>query len=253
MTPVLVTIPFSHYCEKARWGLERAGIRFTEEGHLPLLSRLGTARHGRWSSVPVLVVDGGAIADSTAILQWIGRQGTRFEPYPAAVATEVLALEEDLDLRLGPHTRRVGYAWVFEARPLLVELLDRAPVPAVERALARASLPLMVAYMRRALKIDAAGVARSLGHIDRVFDDVAARLAPGRRYLFGDTSTAADLAFAALAAPVIAPPGYGAPLPPVDRMSAGAQGIVARLRAHPAGAFALRLYAEDRSASRAIG
>ena len=27
----LVTIPISHYCEKARWALERAGIRYREE------------------------------------------------------------------------------------------------------------------------------------------------------------------------------------------------------------------------------
>lgn len=250
MTPVLVTIPFSHYCEKARWGLARAGIRFTEKGHVPVLSRLGTARHGRWSSVPVLVTAEGAIADSTAILQWIGRQDAGFAPYPAPFAADVLALEEDLDLRLGPHTRRVGYAWVFEVRAVMVELLARAPVPAVERALARATLPVMMAFMRRSLKIDVAGVARSLGHIDRVFDDVATRLA-GRRYLCGDAFTAADLTFASLAAPVLAPASYGAPLPAVERLPAAAQAVVARLRAHPAGAFALRLYAEDRSAAPA--
>ena len=34
MTPLrLVTIPISHYCEKARWALERAGIAYREERH----------------------------------------------------------------------------------------------------------------------------------------------------------------------------------------------------------------------------
>jgi glutathione S-transferase len=30
----LITIPISHYCEKARWALERAGIAYREERHI---------------------------------------------------------------------------------------------------------------------------------------------------------------------------------------------------------------------------
>jgi glutathione S-transferase len=30
----LVTIPISHYCEKARWSLERAGLEYREERHV---------------------------------------------------------------------------------------------------------------------------------------------------------------------------------------------------------------------------
>lgn len=36
MKPRLVTIPISHYCEKARWALERAGIDYEERRHLQL-------------------------------------------------------------------------------------------------------------------------------------------------------------------------------------------------------------------------
>src|SRR5258708_6655248 len=65
----LVTIPFSHFCEKARWGLDRAGVRYVEEGHMPGFHRLAVRRTGsRRTSVPVLVVDGRAIGDSTEIL-----------------------------------------------------------------------------------------------------------------------------------------------------------------------------------------
>ena len=31
MTTRLITIAFSHYCEKARWALDRAGIVFEED------------------------------------------------------------------------------------------------------------------------------------------------------------------------------------------------------------------------------
>jgi glutathione S-transferase len=75
---------------------------------------------------------------------------------------------------------------------------------------------------------------------------VAARLEDGRRYLCGDAFTAADLAFAALAAPVIVPPEYGTPLPAPDELPAEMAAGVRAFRAHPAGAFASRLFREER-------
>ena len=82
--------------------------------------------------------------------------------------------------------------------------------------------------------------------VQREFDAVAARLEDGRRYLCGDPFTAADLTFAALAAPAIAPPEYGAPLPAPDEMPAEMAAGVRAFRAHPAGAFACRLFREER-------
>jgi glutathione S-transferase len=79
-----------------------------------------------------------------------------------------------------------------------------------------------------------------------VFDDIAKRASEGRRYLLGDRFTAADLTFAALAAPMLSPPRYGPPLPPPEAMPQRLAREVERLRAHPAGAFANRLYNEER-------
>ena len=36
MTDRLITIGASHYCEKARWAVQRAGLPFREECHPPL-------------------------------------------------------------------------------------------------------------------------------------------------------------------------------------------------------------------------
>ena len=38
--PRLLTIPISHFCEKARWALERAGVDYEEQAHLQLVHRL---------------------------------------------------------------------------------------------------------------------------------------------------------------------------------------------------------------------
>jgi glutathione S-transferase len=80
----------------------------------------------------------------------------------------------------------------------------------------------------------------------RTFDAIAARLGDGRRFLFGDAFTAGDLTFAALAAAVVLPPQYGTPLPQPPELPDALRQGVEEFRAHPAGAFALRLFAEER-------
>ena len=67
----LVTIPISHYCEKARWALDRAGMPYREVPHVQgihhVASRLGVAR----GTVPVLVTHYGAIGESEEIVAWV--------------------------------------------------------------------------------------------------------------------------------------------------------------------------------------
>ena len=54
MTLRLITMGFSHYCEKARWALDRAKLDYVEESHAPLL-HLPTARRFGGRTVPLLV------------------------------------------------------------------------------------------------------------------------------------------------------------------------------------------------------
>jgi glutathione S-transferase len=247
--PTLVTIPFSHYCEKARWALRHARVDFVEEGHLPFASRVATWRHGKWSSVPLLDTGPGAepLADSTDILRWADERAPadrKLYPAEPRLRREVEELEERFDTVLGPHTRRLAYFHVLPARRLIFDMA-RDVVPSFERPALSVLFPLAKFAMIRGLRIDAAGAARSREKIDGEFAFVADRLAGGRRYLVGDRFTAADLTFAALAAPVIVPDAYGAPLPP-DRLPEEGRADVDRLRATPARTFAARIYAEHR-------
>jgi hypothetical protein len=63
----LITIPLSHYCEKARWALDRVALPYREEPHAPLLHRLATQRNDG-GTVPVLVHGSSRFSDSTDIL-----------------------------------------------------------------------------------------------------------------------------------------------------------------------------------------
>jgi glutathione S-transferase len=78
------------------------------------------------------------------------------------------------------------------------------------------------------------------------FDAIAERLADGRPHLCGERFTAADLTFACLATPVLAPPEYGITLPQPNEMPEPLATKVRSFRDHPAGAYAMELYRTSR-------
>lgn len=240
--PRLVTIPYSHYCEKARWALERGGIEFIEETHAPLFAWRGALGAGGKRTVPVLVTDDGVIAESSDVLRWVDAHGRPPEPYFPPELPDVASLVATFDRRLGPATRRVAYFDVLRGDRAYVHELLTTDVPSWEARAVRALGPVIPLAIRRGLKIDEAGVARSKKAIDEVFALVAERLADGRRTLVGDAFTAADLTFAALAAPIVMAPVYADRFGGIARLPASLAAIREAAIATPAGAFALRLY-----------
>jgi glutathione S-transferase len=245
----LVTIPISHFCEKARWALDRAGVAYVEEPHLQLVHILAARRAGGGQTVPVFVsARGEVVGDSTRILRWAdGKVAAERALYPAGeLGEEAAALEAGMDDGLGPD----GRLWMYhETLPVVRELEPwaLAGVPRWERRFFHLTGRFVDRAIRRYLRIDAAAASAALQRVDQLFDDVAQRLSDGRPFLLGDRFTAADLTFAALAAPVLLPERYGSPLPPPEAMPEAMAREVRRLRAHPAGGFAARLYAEERA------
>ena len=100
--------------------------------------------------------------------------------------------------------------------------------------------------MRRALRIERSAADRSRSRIDKVLAQVNERLSQGRSYLVGDSFTAADLTFAALAAPLIVPAEYGVKLPDLEQLSPPLVELVQSYQASAAGQFALRIYGQHR-------
>jgi glutathione S-transferase len=236
----LITIPISHYCEKARWALDRAGVDYVEQPHLQVIHTFHSLRAGGKGTVPVLVAGDEVLAESADIVRWACP-----DLYPSA---EVADLEAHFDSELGPH----GRLWMYHRTLPQKKLVRRyAPtgVPAWERRAMPVFLPLVDFAIRRRFKITDEKAADSRARVLAVFDEVADRLADGRRFLTGDAFTAADLAFGALAAAVLVPEGYGVPLPQPDELREPFADEVRLMREHPAGRFALRLYAEVRPRS----
>jgi glutathione S-transferase len=248
---VLITIPISHYCEKARWALDRAGIEYEERPHLQMLHWVAVKRAGGGRTAPVLVCGDRVMPDSTDILRYADERtdpARRIYPDDPALADDVRALELDFDARLGPEGRRWMYDAMRDRRDLALKYAPTG-VPAWQRRSLPFAMPVVSRVIDRYFDITPDTAARSLDEVRATFDSVAERLAPGGGgYLVGDRFTAADLTFAALAAPIVLPPEYGVPLPRLDELPAPMAAVVRELREHPAGKFALEMFRTERRA-----
>lgn len=244
----LVTIPISHYCEKARWALDRAGMSYREERHVQGIHRFAARRAGGGSTVPVLVTPDGAIGESREILEWVDARTPleqRLFPAEPEARSEVDRLCARFDLELGPKGRRLMYVHIFPQRDLALGFNDNG-VPAWEDRMLRFGWPLFERIIRRALDISPGVEIDDEAAVWRELDYVAQLLADGRPYLCGERFTAADLTFAALSASVVLPLAYGVPLPQPEVLAAPMADLVERMREHPAGRYALALFAKER-------
>lgn len=243
----LITIPMSHYCEKARWGLTHAGLHYVEEGHLKGLHMRAARRYNPAGLLPVLVDGQRVIADSTAILRYLdARLPAHRTLYPQGCAGAVAALEDDFDEDLGVETRRWVYLhWLTLPARTVVRTAAQG-TPRWHAWVGTPLFPLLRVALRHHLNVTAEQVAQGLGIIERRFDQVARRLADGRPHLLGEHFTAADLTFACMAAPILLPAEYGIRLPSPEEAPASAQADLRRFRAHPAGQYALQLFRHHR-------
>lgn len=244
---VLISIGPSHYCEKARWAMDRLGIAYREERHPPLLHLAATVpRRGR--TTPILIASHRVLRDSSDILRFLDEgapPALRLFPEDRRLADEVAELEDRFDEVLGPHVRRWAYAYLLED-----ETLTRAAVTAgvsrLERALFTWAQPLIVRAMKTGMRIDARAGERSLERIETIFREVDARLSDDRRFLVGERFSAADLTLCALAAPILDVPEYGAPLPALETVPGPMREAIMRFRETRTGSYVLRLYREER-------
>ncbi|TMK24771.1 MAG: glutathione S-transferase [Actinobacteria bacterium] len=244
----LITIPISHYCEKARWALERAGIGYREERHVQGVHRLAARRAGGAVTVPVLVTAQGAIGDSAEILLWVDARTApehRLLPDDRSLRAAELEICRRLDDRLGPSGRRLMYVHMLAQRDLAVSFNNQG-VPGWEDRLMRWGWPLAGRMISAVLDIRPGIEVQDEAEVWHEFDFVAERLSDGRPYLSGERFGAADLTFAALSASVVVPPGYGTPLPQPEVMPTAIAAIVRRAREHPAGRHALTLFDSHR-------
>src|SRR4051794_27689152 len=160
--PVLVTIPISHYCEKARWALDRAGVTYEERAHLQVLHWIPVTRAGGKKTAPVLIWGDRVFADSTDIVEEASAKGlpeSSLFPKDPAAAAEVRQLQRDFDANLGPEGRRWMY-YRLRGRSDIAIAYGCTGVPAWQRRALPFAYPVVVRIIDRYLDVTPASATR---------------------------------------------------------------------------------------------
>jgi glutathione S-transferase len=245
--PVLWQFKYSHYNDKARWALDFKGIPHVRRSLLPGPHAPRVLWMTGQKAVPVLVIDGKAIADSTRIIEAVEEMQPDPPLYPrdALDRARALALEEFFDEELGPHIRRT---WFYEIMPDADFTAAQLTMGwgATTRRLYRAAYPVVSTIMRADMRINAAGAAAGRTKVQAALDRVAAELQPSG-YLVGTEFSVADLTAAALLSPVVMPPEF--PYPLITPLPESAARYRASLQTHPAFQWAADIYRKHRGHS----
>lgn len=239
----------SHYCEKARWGLERLGLDYFEERHLQMFHYPRTFLVSRGPNVPVLIDQGRVIKDSTAILKHLDSYADpdrRLYPEDPELRMRVEALEDRFDEVLGVESRRWVYHG-FQWHPVAALRIAGQGVPCHEMALAPVIFPLFLLLVRVLVKPKSRLVEQGLDRVREIVGGTDALLAQGHRYLLGERFTAADLTLACMMAPLILPGNYGIRLPDPEEMPQPAQAVVREFCATDTGVYVRGLFEREKN------
>ena len=232
----LISISYSHYVERVRWVLDLSPLRlmYSEDAHPPGLAMFAVqdVTEGSESSCPVLVLPAGlpddrrnphgeVIHDSNVIVPHLAAMfpGGATDPcgdaglgwlYPKPLEKEIRAYEDHLAEQLGSNVRQYAYTHLLEPEIWAAKSRLGGPISRhcalVEVFIHKLISSQIGKVMRKLMRCYPDRLPACEKSLDDVFADAAKRLGKSK-YLCGDTVTAADITFAALAYPCACPPG----------------------------------------------
>lgn len=215
----LYQMAVSHYCEKIRWALDYKKCKYSTEGLLPGLhiSVIRKVTKSRSTAMPVLVDGEIVIQNSSTIIDYLEKKypSPSLTPLDSQQAIQARDWEAFVDDKIGPHVRRCCYHYMLDEKKLLIPMLAKGG-PWYGRFLLKAIYPKLVLNMRKAMKISPEGFMESKAIIDSAIADIQTHFSGqflnddgSPRFFVGNAFSRADLAFAALMAPIARVKGYG--------------------------------------------
>ena len=210
---VLDSISASHFVEKVRWNMDRAGIDYVENASG---GTLGAFFAGR--TVPRLKIKTGAvrsqIGNSPEILRYLWGANVASEQNDVShlqPTPERLALEKRLD-RHGANLQVWVYNHILKDRALALHLwgANSPTIPAWQRSALRILFPVLKLLIRRSFRITPKNAAKAGHHIEELLTEREATLSDGRASILGgDSLNFTDFELAAMTGLWLQPAGYG--------------------------------------------
>jgi len=183
----LIHMYASPWAERVRWALNYKGLPYEKQNYQPGVDEEAVKKLTGQAQVPVLLVNGTVIPDSTAILNWL----EEYKPQPALMPTsakdraQVMMWEELMDGVLGP-----------QARMLIIGHFLRSNEPELQQG----GRYFAQKYQHSAYAEEHAGLT-----VERILTILKHAL-DGRQYLVADAFTRADVTAASMLLLVNPPP-----------------------------------------------
>jgi glutathione S-transferase len=132
---ILYIFAISHYCEKARWALDRCGIAYQPRFVMPGLNRRIARKLGALNgSLPFMKAGQGVVAGSSAIIDWAEQHRAAGRASLAGDDPEhVRSIEKRLDDVLGGHVRCFYYSDALLNDPASVRPLFTRDLPLTQK------------------------------------------------------------------------------------------------------------------------
>lgn len=247
----LISFSPSADCELGRWILFYHRVDFVEKRHAPPFFlpaiRMNGGKHFPLFVEQKLVLDGvRPIIDHFDALAEADKK-----LIPGAYINDIEASWQSFNAELGSAAVTWAYTNLLPHKDIMVRPLSLG-CPWLERLFVEHCYNIPKNLLWKALKLNKASADRALVVMQKKFSDVDKMLADGRKYLFGERMTLADMAFAVSGAPLVLPSGYGGyqyeqgAIPTLEQFPKELQEIICATRQTPAGKFISRIYADER-------
>ena len=220
----LYQFPISHFSEKVRWALTYKKIDYQTVNLIPGLHVKKLLKLAGRSSVPVLVDNGAVIRNSSDIISYLDNtyQDNLLTPRNSELNKQALEWEAFADKEIGIPVRCICYHTLLESPEIVIKFFSQDG-PWYGPLFLKLAFPKLKQKMRQLMGINEETAAKSKVQLAAAFDKLNNQLSSGR-FLVGDQFTRADLAVAALLAPLIQPAGYGLHWP--DILPSELQGFI---------------------------
>lgn len=206
----LFTMPPSHFCEKARWALDLLGRPYVEERYPPYFNRAALKRNGGGATVPFLVLENNkGLYDSDEILKWVDSMASDANKlYPTDPENGPLVRDfcNRCERDMAPQVVRFFFHYLDKEQYFNI-CTQGCQLEQIKKF--RYMGWLIRAGMNFKLKINTDGYRDAVRRLNKFYDAVDALLHDGRKYLFCNRLTAADITFCALAHNTILTPEFG--------------------------------------------
>jgi len=209
----LYQFPISHYCEKARWALDYKNLPHTIKNLLPGPHVKQVMALAKTSEVPVIKHKDHVIQKSNNIVDYLDKIFPEKSLTPEDEATRLQALEWEqfANKEVGVNLRIFFYHTLLKHPDILIPIFTHQG-PWYGKIFMKLFFPQLRKTMIRYMRINDESATQARIDLKLAIDKINAHLV-NHQFLAGDQFSRADLATAALLAPLIQPEKYGVPWP----------------------------------------